>query len=126
MRLASTEVKRLLGRGQRANESSGGLTLTVRALPSERRRPDHSRAGIALAVPKQQLKRAVDRNRAKRVLRESFRQHAVREHPVDLLVTLSAIPKALVADLRARTASIHLRAAASALFQKVVARQGHK
>ncbi len=126
MRLASHEVKRLLGRGQRANESSGGLTLSVRALPSERLRADHSRAGIALAVPKQQLKRAVDRNRAKRVLRESFRQHGVREQPIDLLVTLSAIPKALVADLRSRAASTHLRAAASALFRKVVARQGQR
>jgi ribonuclease P protein component len=126
MRLASTEVKRLLGRGQRANESSGGITLSVRALSSERRREHHSQAGLALAVPKQHLKRSVDRNRAKRVLREAFRQHEIRAQPVDVLLTLSAFPKTLMPAARSRAASAHLRAAAVALFRKVIARQGRQ
>lgn len=48
---------------------------------------------LAIAVPKRILKRAIDRNRVKRVLRESFRLDPFRRLPVDLLVTLQGRPK---------------------------------
>jgi RNase P protein component len=39
------------------------------------------------------LRLSVDRNRVKRIIREEFRQHAVRHAPLDLLITLrSAVP----------------------------------
>ncbi len=43
---------------------------------------------IAIAVPKRLLKSAVLRNKIKRWIRESFRQHAVRSIGVDMLITL--------------------------------------
>ena len=46
---------------------------------------------IAIAVPKRILKRAVDRNSVKRVIREEFRQHVLRAAPVDMLVTLRSV-----------------------------------
>ena len=46
---------------------------------------------IAIAVPKRILKRAIDRNSVKRVIREEFRHHALRAVPVDMLVTLRSV-----------------------------------
>ena len=44
----------------------------------------HSRLGLAVA--KKQIKRAVDRNRLKRLIRESFRLHQKRLPEVDVVV----------------------------------------
>jgi ribonuclease P protein component len=44
----------------------------------------HARLGIA--VSKKSLRRAVDRNRAKRIIRESFRHSGVRNIPMDIVV----------------------------------------
>ena len=49
---------------------------------------DFGQGRLAIAVPKRILKRAVDRNQVKRVIRETFRQHQVRAAPVDMLVTM--------------------------------------
>ncbi len=45
---------------------------------------DHARLGMA--VPKRQLKRAVDRNHIKRLIRESFRQHQAQLQGLDVVV----------------------------------------
>jgi len=45
---------------------------------------DYARLGMA--VPKRQLKRAVDRNRIKRLIRESFRQHQAQLRGLDIVV----------------------------------------
>lgn len=42
---------------------------------------------IGLAIPKKNAKRAVDRNRIKRLVRETFRQAAIEE-PTDIVVKL--------------------------------------
>lgn len=47
--------------------------------------PGLSRLG--LSVPKRLVRRSVDRNRLKRVAREAFRLHPVRDRGLDLVVT---------------------------------------
>ena len=42
---------------------------------------------LGLSVPKRQAPRAVDRNRLKRIAREAFRRHAVRDAGLDLVLT---------------------------------------
>lgn len=60
----------------------GSLAAAVR--PSEA-----AEARLGLIVAKRILKRAVDRNRAKRIIRESFRQRRCLP-PVDVVVRLAA------------------------------------
>ena len=47
-------------------------------------------ARIAIAVPKRLLRSSVSRNTVKRWIRESFRQHPMRECQVDILITLES------------------------------------
>jgi ribonuclease P protein component len=63
--LAAADFKQVFDRPVRAGTSAFSLL----ARPNGR---DFARLG--LAVPKRQVRRAVDRNRIKRVIRESFRQ----------------------------------------------------
>ena len=51
-----------------------------------------SGARLGLIVGKRQLKRAVDRNRVKRVLRETFRGHRARLPTLDIVVQLIDTP----------------------------------
>jgi ribonuclease P protein component len=51
----------------------------------------HARLG--LAVPKRVLKRATDRARVKRLIRESFRHHRSELPAVDVVVTLKTQPR---------------------------------
>jgi ribonuclease P protein component len=124
MRLASAEVKQLLDHGQRLSASVADLVLTSRSLilsaPTSRR--GKFSAGIALSVPKRQLKRAVDRNRAKRILREEFRRHELRSVPLEVLVTVTSVPKAITGSLRRKQASQQLRAAALGLYNRILQR----
>lgn len=55
--------------------------LTVLAIPNDL---PYSRLGLAIA--KKSVRRAVDRNRVKRLVREHFRLHAEQIPPVDIVV----------------------------------------
>ncbi len=115
MRLASNEVKDLLARGQRDTARVAGMAIFGRTLM--RMPPPQEMSRIALAVPKRLLKRAVDRNRFKRILRESFRQHAVRHAGLDTLVTLSGVTQPVGNTTWAKT----MRTLADGLFGKLAA-----
>jgi len=60
---------------------SSGKALTVLA-----RRSDREPARLGLAIPRKQIRRAVERNRIKRLIRESFRRHQGLLHGLDVVV----------------------------------------
>ena len=62
-------------------QKSGGRALTVLARPSGR-----APARLGLAIPRKQIRRAVERNRVKRLIRESFRQHQDLLRGLDVVV----------------------------------------
>ena len=65
-------------------------------------RPEgNSEARLGLVVAKKLLKRAVDRNKVKRVVREQFRLRLVGLPPVDLVIRLAAKPAPLDGKLLA-------------------------
>lgn len=65
----------------RNNQRSGDNALLVLA------RPNHmSSSRLGLAISKKHLPRAVDRNRVKRLIRESFYQQQPFEIPLDVVV----------------------------------------
>ena len=64
---------------------SGGRALTVLARPSRR-----DRARLGLAVPRKQIATAVERNRVKRLIRESFRHHQALLEGLDVVVVARA------------------------------------
>ena len=78
---------RFVGRGAFAPalHSPRKLRGTTMLLHVVARPPGLSRLG--LSVPKRQAPRAVDRNRLKRLAREAFRRHAVRDAGLDLVLT---------------------------------------
>jgi ribonuclease P protein component len=65
---------------ERAQKSSG-RALTVLARRSGRRF-----ARLGLAIPRKQIRRAVERNRVKRLIRESFRRHQELLRGLDVVV----------------------------------------
>ena len=69
-----------------------GKLLTLHYQP---RAADCSEARLGVVVGENLLKRAVDRNRVKRVIREQFRCLRVKLPICDLIVRLSAKPKPL-------------------------------
>jgi len=50
---------------------------------------------LGLAVPKRVVRRAVDRSRIKRLIRESFRHHRQELPPVDIVVSVRSRPRDL-------------------------------
>ena len=139
MRLASAEVKRLLAHGRRSNAAVEGIVLASRTLARQSGAGDNNRpaiggtlgdhagsARVALAVPKRQLKRSVDSNRVKRILRETFRQHQVRDADIDILVTLNGVPKLAAAKTVKRQVRKSIQLAATALFTKLAAGNGSR
>ncbi len=74
---------------------------------------DHARLG--LAISKRVSKLAVERNRIKRLLRESFRRARLRLPPVDLMV--------MARELAVDTAGTELLADIDALWDKLISRE---
>jgi len=50
----------------------------------------HNNARLGITVAKRYLARAVDRNKIKRLIRESYRQHAALLPPVDIVIRVSS------------------------------------
>lgn len=73
------EYRRVFQRGYHRRFQQGGLLLRVRENHGV-----HPRLG--LAIPKRALKKAVDRNRVKRLARESFRHHCQSLPAVDIVL----------------------------------------
>ena len=136
MRLTSPDVKSLLEHGQRQSAGVQQVTVSARTLsnanlvlhgrdpvldPQNVSKQSGTTSKLAIAVPKRLLKRAVDRNRAKRVVREAFRLHPVRTENVSTLITLTQAPKSN-SQYRRRFMSM-LRLSANALLKKVTAKQ---
>lgn len=130
MRLTSNEVKGLLARGRRETVRAASAALLSRSLDKIvpvvveigesdiRSSSNPSQSRIALSVPKRLLKRSVDRNRVKRVLRESFRQHKVRASGQDLLLTIASAPKS--GAVTAKQMKRSWRQLADSLFNKLI------
>src|SRR5215472_1617725 len=77
-----SKLKRARTHGFRARMATAdGRCFSVRYRPNGL---DHPRMG--LAISKRVSKRAVDRNRIKRLVRESFRRHRLELPPIDLMV----------------------------------------
>jgi ribonuclease P protein component len=117
-RLIQKEVEELLRAGKRLSRDA----LGVRLLENNR-----ALGRIAIAVPKRIFKRAVDRNRIKRVIREEFRHHEVRRCSVDLLITLRSALKPTVGSVQenGKSGNRHLRETSALLFEDVARRFGH-
>jgi ribonuclease P protein component len=86
-RLDQQGVQQTLRKGRRKH----GLAFEIRQVSSEtEERKDGAR--LAISVPKRLLKSAVHRNQVKRVVRESFRQHAIAKRPLEILVIFRGKP----------------------------------
>ena len=115
-RLVKRDVVGLLQDGARLAKASLVVKLNENKFGSGR---------LAIAVPKRILKRAVDRNRVKRVIREAFRLHPLRVLPVDLLVTLQSRPKGPSgAGIMGKLVRLQLRQTARQIFADISLRFG--
>ncbi|HYU53462.1 MAG TPA: ribonuclease P protein component [Gemmatimonadaceae bacterium] len=85
-RLGTTDIAALLSGGRAIKRPGFSVLLKANVLGVPR---------LGLIVPKRVFPRAVDRNRAKRLLREWFRGHQTRLGSRDILIRLSARTVAL-------------------------------
>jgi len=65
---------------------------------------DHHVARLGLAVPRRTVPKAWQRNRLKRLIRESFRHHKAALHGLDVVVLVT--PRALAADSAVRRTTL--------------------
>ena len=92
-RLDGRDITRVLASGKSRRESNLSIQVSANGL---------SFARLGLIVPKRALARAVDRNRARRLFREWFRNHQGRFGGRDLLVRVNARridPETLIAEV---------------------------
>jgi ribonuclease P protein component len=75
--LKASQFRRVFQRARRVSDRN--FTVLARA-------NDDQDARLGLAISKKQARRAVDRNRLKRLVRESFRHHKAALHGLDLVV----------------------------------------
>lgn len=80
-RLNGPDIIRLLASGKARRERNVSIQIRSNGMAFAR---------LGLIVPKRVLARAVDRNRARRLLREWFRTHQTRFVGSDLLVRVNA------------------------------------
>ncbi len=130
MRLDTRDVTSVLKRGKRVRPTVlaavkavldarvlGGSDLgLVREGESPAVPAPRSGARIAIAVPKRLLKKAVERNLVKRLIRETLRQHGARLVAADMLLTLTA-----KINLKNASEKLHLKQQISNLFAKAEA-----
>ncbi len=86
MRAAFPREARLLAPPQFRAVFADGEKFVSRGFVLIAARSPAGRSRLGLALAKRRIRRAVDRNRVKRVTRESFRQHQNLSCPVDIVV----------------------------------------
>jgi ribonuclease P protein component len=75
--LKPADFRRVFQRARRAQDAN--FTILARA-------NDGNPARLGLAIARKQVRRAVDRNRLKRLIRDSFRHRRAELHGLDLVV----------------------------------------
>ena len=95
----------------RVRVQSGSLALQM-----VRNEKDAGRLGVSVA--KRHIKRAVDRNRVKRMLREAFRRHFLKQQPLDMFISVCA----RVAGNRDAVSRAATQADIAALLEKAASR----
>lgn len=101
--LKPAEFRRVFQRARRAQDAY--FTILARA-------NDDAPARLGLAIARKQVRRAVDRNRLKRIIRDSFRHRRGALHGLDLVV----MARARAAD----TDNATLSAALAALWVRLL------
>lgn len=97
MRLQKPTVVEVLRAGRTLKQNNfpreRAVVIAVRALIRSGESSDAGApkcARFAISVPKRFLTSAVRRNQFKRLVREAFRHHEIRAHPVDMLISLAS------------------------------------
>lgn len=75
-------------------------------------------ARLGLAVSKKQARRAVDRNRLKRVIREQFRRRRTALPPLSLVV--------MIRSSAAKASNLELSDALAVLFERIASQDGKR
>jgi ribonuclease P protein component len=75
--LKASQFRQVFQRARRVSDQN--FTILARANGDQASR-------LGLAISKKQVRRAVDRNRLKRLVREGFRHHKVALHGLDIVV----------------------------------------
>jgi ribonuclease P protein component len=99
------EFKRVFADGQRQSDAC----FTLISLPN-----DCNHARLGLVVARKNLRRAVDRNRVRRTVRESFRQHSAELPTRDIIVMVRSVAGARAAAALRDSLSRHWKKMATA------------